>query len=403
MDFFIIFYILYVIILAIVKGPHVKGLVIGNLFQIMLISISKPDLINLTTTLFIAALTILLAVVYTDPAETILYQLTIIGIVLLPSSNLMTIFLALEVVNFISISLIPLQRMNIYALESALKYFLTSAVSAALFVLGSAILYGETGSLDLAFQASLSSNQLLGPLLIIISLFIKLGIAPFHIWMPDAYEGAAMKTFIFISLFPKIFLLYILYTIHQTFNIPPSIFYAAIAACGLIGGVSAIFQQKTKRFLAFTMILNNIFLIIAIVASNLLYLATTFLLYFVNNFLTLSLMLNQQIKNLRDLLVLNKTTSLIFALSLFSALGLPPLIGFFTKAIPFFALINNPATLIIAVSFAVLSAFYYLRLVSVNEFAKKPIMRFNKAISWSTATLSGALSIFSIFFLAIIL
>ena len=212
-----------------------------------------------------------------------------------------------------------------------------------------------------------------------------------------------MKTFIFISLFPKIFLLYILYTIHQTFNIPPSIFYAAIAACGLIGGVSAIFQQKTKRFLAFTMILNNIFLIIAIVASNLLYLATTFLLYFVNNFLTLSLMLNQQIKNLRDLLVLNKTTSLIFALSLFSALGLPPLIGFFTKAIPFFALINNPATLIIAVSFAVLSAFYYLRLVSVNEFAKKPIMRFNKAISWSTATLSSALSIFSIFFLAIIM
>jgi len=403
MDFFIIFYILYVIILAIVKGPHVKGLVIGNLFLIMLLSISKPDLINLTTTLFIAALTILLAVVYTDPAETILYQLTIIGIVLLPSSNLMTIFLALEVVNFISISLIPLQRMNIYALESALKYFLTSAVSAALFVLGSAILYGETGSLDLAFQASLSSNQLLGPLLIIISLFIKLGIAPFHIWMPDAYEGAAMKTFIFISLFPKIFLLYILYTIHQTFNIPPSIFYAAIAACGLIGGVQAIFQQKTKRFLAFTMILNNIFLIIAIVASNLLYLATTFLLYFVNNFLTLSLMLNQQIKNLRDLLVLNKTTSLIFALSLFSALGLPPLIGFFTKAIPFFALINNPATLIIAVFFAVLSAFYYLRLVSVNEFAKKPTMRFNKAISWSTATLSGALSIFSIFFLAIIL
>ena len=403
MDFFIIFYILYVIILAIVKGPHVKGLVIGNLFLIMLLSISKPDLINLTTTLFVAALTILLAVVYTDPAETILYQLTIIGIVLLPSSNLMTIFLALEVVNFISISLIPLQRMNIYALESALKYFLTSAVSAALFVLGSAILYGETGSLDLAFQASLSSNQLLGPLLIIISLFIKLGIAPFHIWMPDAYEGAAMKTFIFISLFPKIFLLYILYTIHQTFNIPPSIFYAAIAACGLIGGVQAIFQQKTKRFLAFTMILNNTFLIIAIVASNLLYLATTFLLYFVNNFLTLSLMLNQQIKNLRDLLVLNKTTSLIFALSLFSALGLPPLIGFFTKAIPFFALINNPATLIIAVFFAVLSAFYYLRLVSVNEFAKKPTMRFNKAISWSTATLSGALSIFSIFFLAIIL
>jgi len=402
MDFFVIFYVTYTIILVIAKSTHTKALTLGNIFLIMLLPICNPSIINTTTILFITALTILLTVVYTEPAETLLYQLTIIGITLLPSNNLITIFLALEIVNFISISLIPLQRMNIYALESALKYFLTSAVSAALFVLGSAILYGETGSLDLTFQASLSSTQLLGPLLIIVSLFIKLGIAPFHVWMPDAYEGAAMKTFIFISLFPKIFLLYILYTIHQTFNIPASIFYLAIVGCGLVGGMQAIFQQKTKRFLAFTMILNNIFLIIAIMGANLLYIATTFLLYFTNNFLTLSLMLNQQIKNLRDLLVLNKTTSLIFGMSLFSALGLPPLIGFFTKAIPFFALINNPATLIIAVFFAVLSAFYYLRLISVNDFAKKRMIRFNKTTTWSGAILSSALATVSIFFLAII-
>lgn len=403
MDFFIIFYIIYIVVLVLSKNTYSKALILGNVFLVLLLPICNPNIISLTTALFVVALTILLAAVYTDPSETLLYQLAIIGIVFLPSNNLLTIFLALEVVNFISISLIPLQTMNIYALESALKYFLTSAISAGLFVLGSAILYGETGSLDLTFHASLSSTSILGPLLIVASLFIKLGVAPFHMWMPDAYEGAAMKTFIFISLFPKIFLLYILYVINSVFYLPNSIFYTAIAACGLIGGIQAVFQQKTKRFLAFTMILNNIFLLIAILASNLLYIATTFLLYFTNNFLTLSLMLNQQIKNLRDILALNKITSLIFALSLFSALGLPPLIGFFTKAIPFFALINNPITLIVAVFFAVLSAFYYLRLITVNEFAKKSPIRFNKTITLPVAVITSVLVTLSTLFLLILI
>jgi NADH-quinone oxidoreductase subunit N len=363
---------------------------------ILCILVSKETILDVVLVAFMIMLMFYSVIVKMEKPEYLLYQLTIIGISCLVTTNLLQMFLALEIINFVSITLIPIYMYSLYSLESSLKYFLISAISAAMFILGSAIIYAETTSLDLYFISSMSANLApLGPLLLIISLFIKLGIAPFHAWLPDAYEGSNYKTFIFISLYPKLFFLIVLFLVWKCVNMPNFILYTVIIACGMFGGIQAIFQQKIKRFLSFTMILNNIFLIVPLFATNIYFLIITFGLYFINNILTLFVFLENTFKNVREIISLDKLPALIVAFSLFSALGVPPLLGFFTKAVPFFLLIEkNIPLLIITVIFAVLASFYYLRLIS--------FMFFHPKVKYNLPTISTPLA-FSISFISYLL
>lgn len=403
MDFSLIYIIIYIILISIATAMKINIITIKKLGMIgilfMCLIMNKFFLYEMLTVGFVLCLMLYSLLIKMDHHEYLLYQIIVLAIITLLGNNLVQIFLALEIINFISITLIPLGSNKVYTLEAALKYFLISAISGALFILGAAFIYGETTSNDLLVISTfnLSPNNI-GPILIIISLFIKLGIAPFHAWMPDAYEGAKYKTFIFISLFPKVFLLILLFIIYQVFDIPQFVIYFVILLSGFIGSIQAIFQQKTKRFLSFTMILNNIFLIMPLIVSNLYAVICTFVLYFLNNILTLSLFLERPAKNIRDIISFEKPIALIFICSLFSAIGVPPFLGFFIKFLPMSIIVEkNLGLIIFVIFFSVLAAFYYLRLISVLFFYKyKPY--FNPGLSSSLSVMIAVLIFFLLVF-----
>ena len=390
MDFLLFYIIIYIILISITTAIGINLITVKKLGVIgiffMCLIMNNFFLYEILTIVFVLCLMFYSILIKIEHNEYLLYQFIILAILTIIGNNLLQIFLALEIINFISITLIPLGTNKVYTLEAALKYFLISAISGAIFILGTALIYGETTSLDLFVISTFNlSNNNIGPILIIISLFIKLGIAPFHAWMPDAYEGTNYKTFIFISLFPKLFLLILLFIMYQIFDIPQSIIYGAILFSGFVGSIQAVFQQKTKRFLSFTMILNNIFLIMPLIASNLYALISIFFLYFLNNLLTLSVFLERPAKNVRDIITFEKQTAFIFICSLFSAIGVPPFLGFFVKFLPISIILEKNIFLIIfVIFFSVLAAFYYLRLISILFFyAYKPY--FNTTLSTSLA------------------
>jgi NADH-quinone oxidoreductase subunit N len=285
------------------------------------------------------------------------------------------------------------------ALESALKYFLISAISGAFFIFGGAFLYGEAVSLDL-LTISTSGPNALGVILILIGLFIKLGVAPFHVWLPDAYEGANYKTFIFIALYTKLFILFVLFLFWKVFMIENFFLIISIILCGLIGGIQALFQEKIKRFMSFTLIFNNIFFLLPLWSTNIFYLIITFIFYFFNNLLTLSLFLKYSFRNIRDLLILDPLQKIILLISLFSSIGVPPLVGFFVKTLPFYSDINKSYFLLIfIIFFVILTSWYYLRLISVLFFSEVKNKQFLEAIPAKLSLFISALTVFLVLFL----
>ena len=298
-------------------------------------------------------------------SDFLLYLLTSLGCVCMMSSNLIQIFLALELVNFAQITLIPSKKPTIYSTEAALKYFMISAISGACLLLGIAAQYSNLLDVNLT---NLTLTDPHATILILIGLFIKLGIAPFHLWQPDAYEGCSYPTLIFISLVPKLFILNVLYHITQTAHLPTEIVYGAILLSGVFGGIPALYQEKTKRFITYTMILNNLFFLLAVLINAIIYLTVTFALYLINNLLTLTILMRNNTMNLRDLSNIALPEKLLLITSLFSAIGVPPLTGFFTKAIPLLGTTNHFPLLLTVVIFSTLAAFYYLRLIAIAFF-----------------------------------
>lgn len=352
----------------------------------------------------------------------ILILLAMLGILVsMETTDLLTIFIALEMQAFSFYTLVSIKKANLFSAEGGLKYFLIGAIASACIIFATAMLYENTGFNDIAIIADLlpipDINYLfsLGSLVIIMGLLFKIGAVPFHLWLPDAYQGASFYTMIFLAIFPKMALIYLLFTINTVLQQDLLIFVACIGS-GIIGSIQAASQTKVKRFLAFGIIFNNTyFLAMLLIAGKqaLFGLVESMSLYLISSFLimaTIYININEQtqlrFKSLRDLISLKKTNIFIaFTLSIafFSAAGIPPFLGFYQKYIALLIIIEKLQNFvaIFLIIATILPVYYYLRTTKIMFFLNQSKHILTTNISNSIGQIIGNLLGLTCFFLFI--
>jgi NADH-quinone oxidoreductase subunit N len=258
------------------------------------------------------------------------------------------------------------------------------------------MLYGATHSLDMGAVAkavaSLHQQEslilILGLVFIMAGLAFKLGAVPFHMWIPDVYEGAPVAATLFITAAPKIAAFAVVYRI--LFEMLPGlhvqwqqIIILLSVLSMLLGNIAAIVQNNIKRMFAYSTIAHGGYMLLGICAatpagfSASMYYAIVYAVMSVGGFGLLTLLSRRgveidHIDDLRGLNARNPALALIMLIVLFSMAGIPPTVGFFAKLGVLKALVYAPVNLIwlasLAIVLAVIGSYYYLRVVKVMYF-----------------------------------
>jgi NADH-quinone oxidoreductase subunit N len=350
------------------------------------------------TILLGAALSILLSIDrFTQGEYYALMLFSVAGMILMATAtDLIVIFLALELLSLPLYMLAAFQRENTKSLEAGLKYFLLGAFSSAFFLYGIALIYGATATTNLAriAQAAPSDLLLIGAGLVLVGFAFKVALVPFHWWTPDVYEGAPTTITAFMSVgvkaaafgaFFRVFLIAL-----PTLAIDWRVVLAIISVITMtLGNVAALLQSNIKRMLAYSSIAHAGYILIALVAmgkdgssSALFYL----LAYTVTNLGALGAVIalgDKEIERLeiKDFGGVAKTQPFIAALMtifMLSLAGFPPFGGFVGKFLIFGAAVqNNFAWLaVIGVLNSLISAYFYLRPV-VAMYMNDPVPGWN--------------------------
>jgi len=306
------------------------------------------------------------------------------------STDLITLFVGLELMTIPIYVLAGMQRRNPFANEAALKYFLLGAFSSALLVYGFAWLYGISGSTRFADIASAlaKSGVANGPVIVALSLVtvglgFKAAVVPFHQWTPDAYDGAPTPATAFMSVGPKAAafaaILRVLFVGLAPLTVDWSTVFAVLAAVTMTGGnIVALAQTNTKRMLAYSSIAHTGYILAAVAASSAGPSAGAAVLFYVFAYGLMNLgafacLLYLDLEGSRGATLdeLNgfgrrePVGALAFAIFLISLTGIPPTVGFVAKFLVIQPVLDAGLTwlaVFIALN-AVLAAFYYLRVV----------------------------------------
>ena len=325
---------------------------------------------------------------------------------LLSSYDFLTIYLAIELQSLSLYILAAMRKDNVYSVEAALKYFVLGSLASGFLVFGMSIIYGLTGISNLnEFSVYLSSLYLedlhsltlmFGISLFFCGLLFKIGAAPFHMWVPDVYEGSPANVTLFFGVVPKLAVILFLVRICNLALIDYSLFWTFVFILSssfsvILGSLGGLAQLKIKRLLAFSSINQVGYILLGLVALTnagtssvvlyiILYAFTTIVFWFmlfslkkVNFKQIYDTNIVQYITDLTNLSKINYSLALSFMLVLFSIGGVPPLGGFFSKAYLFFAAIDSQliAPLVIAVLCSMVAIFYYLRFAKILYFRGK--------------------------------
>lgn len=357
----------------------------------------------------------------------LLLLLSCLGFLLVVMSfDLVLLYIAIEIQSISFYILSCLKRNSAYSTEAGLKYFILGALASGLFLYGCSLIYGLTGTLNLKELAFLfveykftDSLLLIGTLCILISLCFKCGIAPFHFWSPDVYEGSPTIVTAFFSVGPKLGLIIVLIRFFNEVFVDLSfvtfwwkIFGGAFALISIyIGSIITLQQFRLKRLLAYSAVGHMGYIFLAIFSGNLEGVHSVFfyiIVYILTNFCIwgslLSLNKIRFISDLKELTYTNFFLSSILLLSFFSLAGVPPLVGFLSKFFVFLSAVDSELYFIVIISvfFSVISAFYYLRLIKILFFEKLEKWNFSNFCKSSYPNLSFIFLLIS-FFMVIIL
>ena len=325
------------------------------------------------------------------------YVLGLFGIlgmmVMVSADHLLVIYLGLELMSLCLYAMVAFQRDSPNATEAAMKYFVLGAIGSGSLLYGLSILYGLTGSLDISTIHQLltdSSSENL-PLIfalvfIVTALAFKLGAAPFHMWVPDVYHGAPTSTTIYLGTLSKIaaFAMLMRLLVGGLESLQPiwqdMLIIIALLSI-IIGNVIAIAQVNLKRMLAYSTIAHMGFMLLGILSgSEEGYAASLFyvLVYSVMSLgafgiIVISAKKNDELDLISDYSGLNgRDPWMAFwvLLLMFSLAGVPPTVGFYAKLAVIQALVDAELVwvAVVAVLFAVVGAFYYLRVIKVVYF-----------------------------------
>lgn len=316
------------------------------------------------------------------------------GMMIMSSANhLLTMYLGLELMSLCMYAMIAFYRDNKLAVESAMKYFVLGALASSILLYGMSLLYGLTGSLELAVIATeiskLEQNNIavaLAVVFIVVALAFKLGAVPFHMWVPDVYQGAPTSTTAFIGAAPKIaaFALTLrllaggLEELHPMWQ--QMLIILALLSIA-IGNIIAIAQDNLKRMLAYSTISHMGFFLCGILGGTAAgYSASLFyvLIYAVMSlaafgfilYLATSVDESDRLEDLKGLSKRSPWSALLLLILMFSMAGIPPTAGFFAKFSVIQALVNAGLVWVaaVAVVLAVIGAYYYLRVIKLAYF-----------------------------------
>ena len=321
----------------------------------------------------------------------ILILCSILGMIVMISSNdLIVFFIALELQSLALYVLASFNRDQTKSSEAGLKYFILSALSSGLLLYGCSLIYGFSGSTNfIIISETMNSSQYgltFGFIFILVGLAFKISAVPFHMWAPDVYEGSPTSVTLFFAIVPKIAALtvFIRFLYLPFLNMIDQwqiiIVFLSIASM-VFGAVAAIGQKNLKRLVAYSSIGHMGYALAGLAAGTNLGIQSSIVyisIYIVMNLGLFSCLLmmkrnDQYYENIEDLSGLSKNhplLSLSLMIILFSLAGIPPMAGFFAKFYIFTAVIEQSMYFlaIIGLLSAVISAFYYLRIIKIIYF-----------------------------------
>ncbi|MCS6811424.1 MAG: NADH-quinone oxidoreductase subunit NuoN [Tepidimonas sp.] len=323
--------------------------------------------------------------------------------IMISGHHFLVIYLGLELLTLSSYALVALRRDEVRATEAAMKYFVLGALASGFLLYGLSLVYGATGSLHVPSVAQAVATGVreplvltLGVVFVVAGLAFKLGVVPFHMWVPDIYHGAPTAITVLVGGAPKLAAFAIL--VRLLAEALPSVaadwasMLAVLAVLSLlVGNLAAVAQRNVKRMLAFSTIAQMGFMLLALVGglgkgaaaagpawgAAMFYVVT----YVLTTLATFGVMLlltraGFESEELEDFAGLNQRSPLyagVMAACLFSLAGVPPLVGFYAKLAVLQALLEvgqgaYVGLAVFAVLASLVGAFYYLRLVKVMYF-----------------------------------
>ena len=364
---------------------------------------------------FFATLAVMVSLVYARPyaAERDMLKgelftlslFSLLGIgVMLSANNFLVIYLGLELMSLSLYALVAMRRDHADATEAAMKYFVLGALASGFLLYGLSMMYGATGSLDIpeVFKAIGTgqinkSVMILGVVFIVAGLGFKLGAVPFHMWVPDVYQGAPTAVTLLIGAAPKLagFAITIRLLVEGMLGLAvdwQQMLVVLSVASMLLGNIVAIAQTNLKRMLAYSSIAQTGFMLLGLCsgvvygntvsagnayASSMFYMVT-YVLTTLGTFGIVMLLSRkgfeaEQIDDLKGLARRSPWFALMMTLLMLSLAGLPPTVGFYAKLSVLQSLVstNVPGYLWLAVGAVLISlvgAYYYLRVIKVMYF-----------------------------------
>jgi NADH-quinone oxidoreductase subunit N len=347
-----------------------------------------------------SAVSILMAMRYNDDHQIARFEFPVLillattGMMVMVSANdLIILYLGLELQSLALYVVASFDRDSVRSSESGLKYFVLGALSSGMLLYGASMIYGFAGTTSFAALAQIVSGSgaphvglIIGVVFVIVGLAFKVSAVPFHMWVPDVYEGAPTPVTAFFAVAPKMAAI----ALFMRFMIEP--FGAMVAqwqqvivflsvASMILGSVAAIAQTSIKRLMAYSSIGHIGYALIGLASATpngirgvLVYMAI-YLFMNVGSFaVILSMRQNgRNLEGINDLAGLSRNQpglALALAIFMFAMAGIPPTAGFFSKLYIFLAAIDAHLTglAIIGVVTSVVGAFYYLRIVKVMYF-----------------------------------
>jgi NADH-quinone oxidoreductase subunit N len=330
---------------------------------------------------------------------------SLLGMMVLISANsFLTLFLGLELMSLCLYAMVALNRDSALSTEAAMKYFVLGALSSGLLLYGMSMIYGATGSLtitevarEVTRQAASSADRsflVFGLVFVVSGLAFKIGVVPFHMWIPDVYHGASTPVTLVISSGPKIaaFAMAVRMLVNGLPGLAPDWqqMLAVLAILSIaLGNIAAIAQSNLKRMLAYSAIAHMGFMLLGLLSGlvegnwlnrNDAYSASLFymIVYAIMTVGSFGMLLylshaGFECENLEDMRGLNRRNpwyAFLMLLVMFSLAGIPPTAGFYAKLAVFQAAVaaGHIWLAVAAVLLSLVGAFYYLRVVKLMYF-----------------------------------
>ncbi|GAA4019442.1 NADH-quinone oxidoreductase subunit NuoN [Actimicrobium antarcticum] len=321
--------------------------------------------------------------------------------VMISGSNLLIIYLGLELMSLSLYALVALRREHTQSTEAAMKYFILGALASGFLLYGMSMLYGATGSLDLAdiVKVSMSGTAnrtilVFGIVFVVAGLAFKLGVVPFHMWVPDVYQGAPTAVTLLLGGAPKLatFVITVRLLVEGllplAFDWQQMLMVLAILSLA-IGNITAIIQTNLKRMLAYSTISQMGFVLLGLLSgvtdgngfsavnaySSAMFYTITYVMTTLGTFGIIMLLSRSgfEAENIDDLKGLNQRSpwfALVMMLFMFSLAGVPPMMGFYAKLSVLQAVLGTGHIwlAVLAVLFSLIGAYYYLRVIKVMYF-----------------------------------